>query len=68
MTLAYAAIGVALLAAIVALWLARLWRRWRGSRRAKLRAARAGKGEDAAARLLVAAGYRVLDRLGKLKH
>jgi len=52
----------ALVAAVVALWLARLVRRWRGSVRARVRAARAGAGEDRAAELLVAAGYRVLAR------
>jgi Holliday junction resolvase-like predicted endonuclease len=53
---------VALIAACVALWLARAWRTWRGSVRARVRAERAGAGEDAAARLLVAAGYRLLGR------
>jgi Holliday junction resolvase-like predicted endonuclease len=53
---------VALAAAIIALWLARVVRRWRGSWRARVRAARAGAGEDRAASLLAAAGYRVLAR------
>jgi hypothetical protein len=53
---------VAVFAAIVALWLARVVRRWRGSWRARARAARAGAGEDRAADLLIAAGYRVLAR------
>jgi Holliday junction resolvase-like predicted endonuclease len=53
---------VALAAAIIALWLARVVRRWRGSHRARVRAARAGAGEDRAAQLLAGAGYRVLAR------
>ena len=53
---------VALAAAAIALWFARAWRRWRGSWRARVRAARAGRGEDAAADLLEDAGYRVLGR------
>ena len=53
---------VAVAAAIVALWLARVMRRWRGSWRARVRAARAGAGEEHAARLLAGAGYRVLAR------
>jgi hypothetical protein len=57
---------VAVVAAIVALWLARALRRWRGSYRARGRAARAGAGEDRAAALLEEAGYRVLARQVRL--
>ncbi len=53
---------IALGAALVALWLARVVRRWLGSWRARRRAARAGRGEDRAARLLVAAGFRIVER------
>ena len=53
---------IALVAAAVALWLARAWRRWRGSVVARRRAARAGAGEDGARALLEAAGYRVVAR------
>lgn len=50
-------LGVALAAAVLALWLAARWRRWRGSVRAKRRAARAGAGEQAAIALLEEEGY-----------
>ncbi|HUJ59814.1 MAG TPA: PD-(D/E)XK nuclease family protein [Kofleriaceae bacterium] len=53
---------VALAAAIVALWLARAVRRWRGSYRARRRAARAIAGEDRAAALLERAGFRIVAR------
>ncbi len=53
---------VALAAAVIALWLARAWRQWRGSRRARVRAARAGAGEERAAALLLDAGYRIVAR------
>jgi hypothetical protein len=53
---------VALVAALVALWLARAARRWRGSWRARRRAARAGAGEDRAAGMLEAAGFRIVER------
>jgi hypothetical protein len=53
---------VAVVAAIVALWLARFVRRWRGSVRARRRAARSGAGEDRGGRLLEAAGYRIVGR------
>jgi hypothetical protein len=57
--LAIAAV-VALGGALVALVLGRLMRRWRGSWRARRRAARAGAGEDAAAVLLRRAGFRIV--------
>jgi hypothetical protein len=53
---------VALIAAGLALWLARAWRAWRASRRAYARAARAGAGEDLAAELLERAGFRIVAR------
>jgi len=56
------AVIAALGAAIVALWLAAKLRAWRGSRRARRRAARAGAGEDRAADLLVAAGFTIVER------
>jgi hypothetical protein len=57
---------VALAAAVVALWLAARWRTWRGSRRARVRAARAGRGEDLAAELLADAGYAIIARQARL--
>src|SRR5262245_27522613 len=54
--------AVALAGALLALWLARTVRRWRGSRRAKIRAGRAGAGEDRAAVLLVRAGFSIVAR------
>jgi hypothetical protein len=48
--------------ALATLWLASALRRWRGSWRARRRAARAGAGEDRAAVLLVAAGFRIVER------
>jgi hypothetical protein len=59
-------IVVAIVAAVIALWLAALLRRWRGSLRAKRRAARAGAGEDAAAELLVAAGFTIVERQARV--
>jgi hypothetical protein len=54
-------LAIAVLAgALVALVLGRWLRAWRGSRRAKVRAARAGAGEDGAARLLRAAGFTIV--------
>lgn len=53
---------VALAGALVALVLARLARSWRGSWRARRRAARAGLGEDEAAALLHRAGFRIVAR------
>lgn len=53
---------VAFAAAVLALWLARVVRRWRGSSRARRRAARAGAGEERAAGLLEAAGFRIVAR------
>jgi Holliday junction resolvase-like predicted endonuclease len=59
-------IVIAAVAAIVALWLASTLRRWRGSWRARRRAARAGKGEDRAAGLLEAAGFRIIARQARV--
>ncbi len=59
-------IVVALVAAVIALWLARVLRRWRGSLRARRRAARAGAGEDAAALLLADAGFRIVERQARV--
>jgi len=55
-------LAAALAGAILALVLARWWRRWCGSLRARRRARRAAAGEDAAARLLERAGFRVIAR------
>jgi len=57
---AVVALVAALGGALVALVLARLYRRWRGSWRARRRAARAGAGEDAAATMLRRAGFRIV--------
>jgi hypothetical protein len=46
--------------AIVVLWLAAAWRRWRGSMRAKVRSVRALAGEAAAAELLEGAGFTIV--------
>ena len=46
--------------AIVVLWLAAAWRRWRGSRRAKVRSRRALAGEAAAVELLERAGFTII--------
>ncbi len=59
-------IVVALVAAVIALWLARVLRRWRGSLRARRRAARAGAGEDAAALLLADAGFTIVERQARV--
>lgn len=59
-------IVVAIAAAVIALWLAHAARRWRGSRRAKQRAARAGAGEDAAALLLADAGFAIVERQARV--
>jgi hypothetical protein len=54
-------LAVCLLAgALIALVLVRRMRAWRGSRRARMRAARAGEGESDAVGLLEAAGYRIV--------
>jgi len=55
-------LAVALVAAVIALWLASVLRRWRGSWRARRRAVRAGAGEDRAAGMLEAAGFRIVAR------
>jgi Holliday junction resolvase-like predicted endonuclease len=60
------AIVIALVAAVLALWLAAKLRSWRGSLRAKRRAARAGAGEDAAAYLLAEAGYTIVERQARV--
>ena len=53
---------IALVGALVALVATRILRRWRGSSRARRRAARAGAGEDVAAGLLRRAGFRIVAR------
>jgi hypothetical protein len=53
---------VALAGGLIALVLARIVRGWRGSRRARRRAARAGAGEEDAAALLRRAGFRIVAR------
>ncbi len=57
---------VAVVAAVVALWLASVLRRWRGSWRARRRAVRAGAGEDRAAGMLEAAGFRIVARQARI--
>lgn len=57
---------VAIVAAVLALWLAARLRGWRGSRRARRRAARAMAGEDVAAQLLADAGYTITARQARL--
>ena len=56
----------AIAGALLALWLAARLRAWRGSWRAKARAARAGAGEDGAAVLLEAAGYTIVERQARV--
>jgi Holliday junction resolvase-like predicted endonuclease len=58
---------VALAGALLALMLARIVRGWRGSWRARRRAARAGAGEDAAAVLLRRAGFRIVARQARTR-
>jgi hypothetical protein len=53
---------VALVGALIALVIGRIVRGWRGTWKAKRRAARAGAGEDDAARLLQRAGFRIVAR------
>lgn len=48
--------------AVVALWMARRWRTWRGSYRARRRAGRAVAGEVEGAALLRRAGFRIVAR------
>lgn len=57
---------IALVAALCALVFSRWVRGWRGSWRARRRAARAGRGEDAAAVLLEAAGFAVVERQARV--
>ena len=57
---------IAVAGAVVALWLSARWRAWRGSRRAHHRADRAVAGEDAAAKLLEAAGYAIVERQARV--
>ena len=59
-------IAIAIVAALVALWLARALRRWRGSLRARRRAARAGAGEDDAVALLEGAGFTIVERQARV--
>lgn len=58
---------VALAGALLALMLARIVRGWRGSWRARRRAARAGAGEDDAAELLRCAGFRIVARQARTR-
>ena len=60
------AVAVAVGGAIIALWIAAAWRRWRGSRIAKLRADRAMAGEDAAQQLLEGAGFHIVARQARI--
>jgi hypothetical protein len=55
-------LAAVLAGALVALVLARLVRGWRGSRRAHIRADRAGRGEDEAAGMLRRAGFAIVAR------
>ena len=56
-------VAVAVLAgALVALVIGRMLRAWRGSWRARVRAERAGAGEDGAAAMLRLAGYTIVAR------
>lgn len=57
---------IALVAALLALVFSRWLREWRGSWRAKRRAARAGFGEDAAIELLELAGFVVVERQARV--
>lgn len=66
MTEAELRIAVAILAAVVALWFAAKLRAWRGSWRARRRAARALAGEDRAGEMLVAAGFSILERQARV--
>ena len=59
-------IVVAIAAALIALVLARWLRSFRGSSRAKERAARAGAGEDAAVGLLEHAGFTIVERQARV--
>jgi Holliday junction resolvase-like predicted endonuclease len=61
--LVLALLAAAVLAgALVALVLGRITRRWKGSHRAKVRAERAGAGEDIAADMLRDAGFTIVAR------
>ena len=57
---------VALFSILMALWISRVLRNWRGSWRARRRANRAGRGEDVAADLLEDAGYTVVERQARV--
>jgi Holliday junction resolvase-like predicted endonuclease len=57
---------VALFSILMALWISRVLRNWRGSWRARRRAGRAGRGEDVAADLLEDAGYTVVERQARV--
>jgi hypothetical protein len=62
----YIPLVVAAISMLVALWIAARLRRWRGSNRAKARAARAGAGEAAAALLLEDAGFAIVERQARV--
>ena len=57
---------VALVSALLAVWVARWLRGRRGSLRARERAARAGAGEEAAALLLADAGFTIVERQARV--
>ncbi|CAN5675988.1 hypothetical protein BH11MYX1_BH11MYX1_20320 [soil metagenome] len=59
-------LAVAILAAMISLWFAVKLRAWRGSWRARRRAARARAGEDRAGEMLVAAGFSILERQARV--
>jgi hypothetical protein len=59
-------IVVAILAAVIALWCAAKLRAWRGSWRARRRAARAMAGEDRAGEMLIAAGFSIVERQARV--
>ena len=57
---------IALVGALIALVIARYVRGWRGTYKAKRRAARAGAGEADAVRLLERAGFRIVARQARI--
>ncbi|MCX5748490.1 MAG: hypothetical protein NT062_39065 [Proteobacteria bacterium] len=57
---------VAVIAALVAVWLVAALGRWRRSRRARRRGARAVRGEDRAMALLEDAGYAIVERQARI--
>ncbi len=57
---------IAIVAAVIALWLAAKVRAWRGSWRARRRAARYLAGEDRAGEMLVEHGFTILERQARV--